>query len=40
MVNPECVVERVDSSRFELLLKVETSGHYIGSVLYKVQWEQ
>ena len=36
LVNPECVVERVNSSRFELLLKVENTGHYVGSVLYKV----
>lgn len=39
LVNPECVVERVNSSQFELLLKVESPGHYVGNVLYKVWWE-
>ena len=37
LVNPECVVERVpNTSHFELLLKVESAGYFIASVLYKV----
>ena len=37
LVNPECVVERVPAtSQFELLLKVDNSGHYVGCVSYKV----
>ena len=37
LVNPECVVERVpNTSHFEVLLKVESAGYFIASVLYKV----
>ncbi len=37
VINPECVVEQVDSSRYDLLLKVEDNGHYVGCVKYQDQ---
>ena len=37
LINPECIVERIpNTAQFELLMKVESPGHYIGCVLYKV----
>jgi hypothetical protein len=36
LINPECVVEQLpNSSHFEILLKVEMAGHFVGCVLYK-----
>lgn len=37
VINPECVVDRISPSHFELLLKVEEEGHYVGCVKYQGQ---
>ena len=36
MINPECVVDRGGGiNRYEILLKVESPGHYVGCVKYE-----
>ena len=37
LINPECVVDLAGANRYEILLKVEESGHYVGSVKYHGQ---
>ena len=35
MINPECVVDEIRSNSYEVLLKVEEPGYYVGCVKYQ-----
>lgn len=35
IINPECVIDRVGGNQYEILLKVEQPGHYVGCVKYE-----
>ena len=37
LINPECVVDLAGTNRYEILLKVEEPGHYVGCVKYEGQ---
>ena len=35
IINPECVIDRVGGNQYEILLKVEQPGHYVGCIKYE-----